>query len=266
MSARFGKREAPADARELVVAAAPIPRFDHPKVFCIDLIDVTVDILRQAGYRVSAGTFGTPYRVEASTHFVRPFASDDLTGISEQEVIVIQMYPPRPTDAPSGRPPLTTNEPAPWASCRHGLVDPRPLAAMRVRDDIDRILKFGGLVVCFAAPAWNTGLCIAEGGYSGLNVVREFDDSSAWSVARALDGFQFEEIDGEEIHPRCANSAFAPLTPHLQAARYLCTITPSASVQDRWFRLATNKFDDTVSGVLVPAEKREGCIVVHRRS
>ncbi|MCK4736563.1 MAG: hypothetical protein KAT65_29185, partial [Methanophagales archaeon] len=40
------------------------PEYQKPKILLIDLPDSVLDSVRSAGFNASAGTFGSPYKVE----------------------------------------------------------------------------------------------------------------------------------------------------------------------------------------------------------
>lgn len=228
------------------------PRFEHPKVICIDTNERAVTTIAAAGYRVTAGTLGTAYAVEASDSFVQPFRSENLPGLAEQEVVVVQHLQSGVSNQPTGRPPIQTRQVSLWASCRYGVVDPRHVAAVGARDDIAQILDFGGAVISFCSADVDAGLVLAAP-FGGSVEVQQTLDLKTARLVRELGDFDFKGHAGEEIQPSTANGPFGPITLHLQSARYVCTITPPASAAERFVSLAKNKYGADVAGVFVPA-------------
>jgi hypothetical protein len=45
------------------------PKYQKPKILLIDLPDSVLDSVRSAGFNASAGTFGSPYKVELSDSY-----------------------------------------------------------------------------------------------------------------------------------------------------------------------------------------------------
>ncbi len=240
---------------ETELAAEPVgPRFSRPKVILIDLGEEVVQTVRAAGYLVTSGTLGRPYLMQPNDEFVRPFVSYDLPGFTEQEVVVVQHSPPEPSNNPTGRAPRVTSEPTLWASRKYGVIDTRPWAAhIFARDDVARILSYGGIAVCFCTPKMPAGLVWAIGS-PGRFVVQQELDYSTWGILPPLDYFQFPRFSGEEIQPLTGKGLFAPITTHLQTATAACTIQPGYDQAQRWHAVAKNKYGSDVAGVYVPAE------------
>jgi hypothetical protein len=242
-------------------AEPAMPRFEHPKIICIDLPEQAVETVRAAGYRVVAGTLGQPYIVKRSDGVTRPQLTSTLPGFAEQEIVVVQHFPPDPAGSPPvGEPLPTTSEPTLWASCRSGVIDTRPFVArVHAQDDVQRILRYGGVVICFCSPRVNAGLSWGSMQYSG--VAADELDISTWDLVPGVRDFHFDPLNGQEIQPLTGAGIFAPLTPHLQTARFFCTIESPQQDAQNWHALAKNKYDADVAGFFLPTDGK-GLIVL----
>lgn len=228
----------------------------------IDVDPAAAVFLRSAGYRVTERTFGAPYRVKPGDGYVQPWRSENVSGLTEQEIVVMQFSPAGAADEPIGSPPMTTAMPTVWVSRQLGVIDIRPLAAHYAHEDVERILAHGGVAVCFAAPRFEAGLVIAQQP-PGLSLeVQHQLKLSLWSAIPSLDGFKFELLHGDEITPIVHETVLAPLAPQLEAATYNCKITPDDP--GTWVTLATNKFGDAVCGLqfVKGVAKDDGLVLV----
>lgn len=218
--------------------------------------------LRAAGYRVTAGTLGRPYAIPRSDSHVRPWLSFDLPGLAEQEVIIVQHHPPEPSDTPTGREPMPTSEATVWAACNFGVIDSRPWAAGMAAKDVERTLAYGGVAICFCSPKVGPSKYVWARPYGNGVYVENKLELSTWDLISAVQHFDFPQLVGEEIQPTTGKGLFAPLTMHLQSAKFICTIQPPSWLSERFYPLARNKFGAAVGGLLVPEEKEQGIVIL----
>ena len=125
----------------------PLDReIERPRIIVMDRDDVA-GALRTRGYNVQTGTYGRAFHVEASAGFVHVPNGLKAPGLTEQDVIVVDVAgPDESDDAPAA------NRPGPgvrsrWCPTRYGLIDPRPAAMESVAEFVDRIHGHGGALI-----------------------------------------------------------------------------------------------------------------------
>ena len=127
-------------------------KYPKPKISLMDLPKNILNSLKTAGYNVSTGTFGSPYKVELADGYKPVLGTPKWSNITEQEIIFIDLTPPKTLDAPQGEKDTPNEENDYWVKCNIGVIDPRPLFMFAVHEHFDRILKHGGIFVIFAQP------------------------------------------------------------------------------------------------------------------
>lgn len=128
------------------------PKYLKPKILLIDLPDTVLDNVRSAGFNVSSGTFGSPYRVELGDGYQPVIVKASLPNYTEQEIIFIDLTPPKTINTPEGEKKTSEGELDWWCKCNRGEIDPRPRVMHSLQGDLNRILNYGGLFVIFAQP------------------------------------------------------------------------------------------------------------------
>lgn len=127
-------------------------KYQKPKILLIDLPVACIDYVQSAGFNVSTGTFGSPYKVKLGDEYRPVIGEPSLPNYTEQEIIFVDLTPPETIDAPKGEKVTSEGENDWWAKCSRGEIDPRPIFMVAARRHFDRILKHGGLFVIFAQP------------------------------------------------------------------------------------------------------------------
>ena len=241
------------------------PKYIHPRILLLDLAPDLVDVLRDKGYNASSGTFGLPYRIEAKNSYEQLRVSHDLPQYAEQEMIFVDLSHMRISNYPTGHNLHPDWEDDWWQKPSRGLIDPRPYSMTMYRDDTERMLWHGGVLVVFAQAPYCPDQVIGhtETNYHGrktLTVTGEVQASN-WSVLPSdLASDLYIQFDsGEEISVcREANELADVLDRHLDGARFSCTVEPAdASVSGRWLTIATNKYGKPVAGVIEYGEKNK---------
>src|SRR5712691_5551911 len=233
------------------------PRYPRPKILIIDAPDVA-PLLLQRGYAAMSGSFGQPIVVPAgSGYFPVTISRDDLPGYTEQEIIVVDLAGPvaRQTDS-DARPSM----PGPgvnaiWAPLGPGLVDPRPAAMRVVRQDMDRILRHGGVFIIFATARFSPRYIFAsldsDGGINSYYARKLEADN--WGILSELQYLPVEDDAGEEMDIAPSGIArILGIESYFSSGRFDCVIKPSDPVAFRWDTLATSKYGDPVAGIMHP--------------
>ncbi|MBC7076862.1 MAG: hypothetical protein H5T92_00910, partial [Synergistales bacterium] len=238
------------------------PKYPKPKILLIDLDNHCAEVLQDAGYNVSIGTFGIPYRVKRSSdlHYVS-LSACRFPNYEEQEIVIANIMAPDP----AGIPP--TDEPGDgvevyWQSGTNGLIDPRPLGMSVVRDAFDKILSHGGIFIVFAAAQAETTYYLgATHHLRGLRISAQ-ENHSNWGFLSELMYLHVEDHYGYEItfEPELRGLT-AILSRAQDGAKYYCTVRPGYHQRDYWIPLARNKYGEDVAGILLYKDPK-GCIII----
>ena len=97
--------------------ARPVPKFDKPKVFLIDMDDTCLPAAQKAGFNVSSGTFGAPCRITPTGGLVPLANSSRLPNAAEQEIIFIDLLAHRIEDHTDRERVDPRKTPGVWAQC-----------------------------------------------------------------------------------------------------------------------------------------------------
>jgi hypothetical protein len=255
---------------EVTMTEAPrAPKFPKPKVLLMDLPAEVEEAVTAAGFNARGGTFGRPFKVPPSDRFVQVFVAPRLPNYAEQEIVVIDLTPPEPTDTPEGAKAVVDGEMDWWAKCSEGMVDPRPRVMAMVQDASHRIWEAGGVFVVFARPRLQQSLMY------GMTRYREFVPRGAitednWSFLRFLDRNHLV-IHFDHGH----ESTVGPSLPviqrflrrHQTGLEFDCTFRPQymltqASGGPVFFPLMANKYGDTIAGVVLPQKPGKGRVFI----
>ncbi len=235
-------------------------KYPKPKILIIDVEPRCAEVLKHAGYNVSIGSFGIPYKVKKSNrlHYVSQ-TSMNLPNIEEQEIIILNMLPPNSLDSPPDENPGEGIKVS-WQTCTEGLIDPRPLNSLTIQDIFDKIYKHGGIFIVFTAPIIKT--TYSYGNIEMLEIGREEDvEIVNWNFLSVLTAFQVNNNIGHEIKFLKDKNDIATLLLYGQeGAHYDCTLDPNIYIRERWIPLAENKYGEDVAGILIGEENSEGCI------
>jgi len=238
------------------------PKYPKPKILMIDMPLAWASVLRKAGYKVSLGTFGTPYRVEPSDGFsLVPFESYSLPNCEEQEIVIADSARPKPVDELPHQAPGEGVD-ALWQSNETGVIDPRPYVMGRASGSFDRIQQHGGLFVVFISRRYTVRYVVGSASrYRGLTQKKNHDLSN-WSFLSRLDSFESRERMGEEISfHREAGELALLLERGANNARYTTTLEVAAYLQEGWSPLARNKYGEVVAGFLL-GEGKKGDVLI----
>jgi hypothetical protein len=249
-----GRGDAPPAADNRVA----IPRFEHPKVLAIDLPSTAVQAVRDGGFNVSEGSFGTPMRGAKSANYFHVPINGILPNVTEAEVVIADLAGPEVQegldlgDEPIGR--------GIWQQMPDGVIDPRPRLIVAAREYFGRSYSHGGAFILFADPNYRPGYEMVEQGMFG------YGDKLPWSNWSLLDvlenGLDVTPDWGNEI--RVVDTSLSAIVAALeQKGSFTCVIEPRGYVEERWATLATNKYGKPVAGALLPEkESGEGIVFI----
>lgn len=217
-----------------------------PKVFLVDFEDSATESLRDAGINATAGSFGTPYRVEISSAYEPVRNSARLPGYAEQEIIFIDLAS-EPEAEPVGDVEFALDSTGVWIRCNQGVIDPRFRAAEFARKGFERIVAAGGVVVVFATS--KSGMSVATGRVERRAFYLESEiEADEWGFLGQLGNVHVSPSHGEEIVVSDPRSLIGKtLTDALPGMRYECTLQSGYDPGNRWTPLAKNKFGEFVA-------------------
>lgn len=241
-------------------------KYEKPKILLIDLPSKCLTAVEKAGYNVSSGTFGSPYKVERRDSYQAVFCKPSLPNYTEQEIIFVDLTPPITLHSPVGEKATSEGELDVWCKCNLGEIDPRSSTMALVTEDFDRILDNGGVFVIFAQPRQNQQLVWARksSGYSGLEISKKlsFDNWSFISLLSSrylIIGSDF----GEEINiPNYDEEIFHFLRKNIKNAKYTATFRCTYQLkEENLIPILYSKFNRCIGG-LITIEKTEGLILI----
>ena len=204
------------------------PTYQKPKILLIDLPYTALNSLQSAGFNASAGTFGSPYKVELSDDYLPVTYKADLPNYSEQEIIIIDLTPPKTINRPEGEKMTSEGENDWWAKCSRSEIDPRPRVMNRVRNAFDRIFDSGGMFVIFAQPRLRQDMVLGKVPYRNLERGSKINADN-WSFLSILSPgyFEIKSDSGEEISVPGYDSQLSHfLRETVRNARYTATFNP----------------------------------------
>ena len=256
------KRNAGKEKEKPSKKATPI--YQKPKILLIDLPDTVIGNVRSAGFNVSDGTFGSPYKVQRSDNYRPVIPKAQLPNYTEQDIIIIDLTPPETIDNPEGEKVTSEGEKDWWAKCSRGEIDPRPRVMVGVKDKFDRILDHGGMFVIFAQPRLYQKLVWAAKGVLGFIADDQEIQADNWSFLSIFTHLGIKADSGEElIVPNRDHQLFHFLRETVRDARYTATLKPTTpTLKKSWIPIAEGKFEECVVGGLLAPEDSKGRILI----
>jgi len=228
------------------------PKYLKPNILLVDMPSQCKEVLCRAGYNVAVGSFGTPYRVKASTKLMHVSTkSVVLPNYEEQEVVLVDTEGPKAVDKVIEDAPVEGVDEV-WQSCESGIIDPRPRAMRLVRKAFERIWNHGGVFVVFVSDKEKIKYIYGHADQYGGFSQRERFALSNWSFLGDLDSVDASSAYGQEIRfdPR-GGDLVRLLERGAEGVHYECTLEPHCSQASSWGSLAKNKYGGDVAGVLV---------------
>jgi hypothetical protein len=247
------------------------PNYQRPKILLIDLPETVLNSVRSAGFNASAGTFGSPYKVELGDGYQPVIHKAYLPNYTEQEIIIIDLTPSETLDSPEGEKVTSEGENDWWAKCSRGEIDPRPRAMCIVQNAFDRTFDHGGLFVIFAQPRLRQDLVLTHVYHSRLHYgVPELSTESKinadnWSFLSILSPgyFEIKSDSGEEISvPGYDSQLFHFLRETVRNARYTATFNPRYEMKKNWIPILSNKFAGFVGGLVKPEDSKGRVLIL----
>lgn len=237
-------------------------KYQKPKILLIDLPSELTNKLKSAGFNVSAGTFGSPYKVEVSDEYQPVIPNPNLPNFSEQEIIIIDLTLPQILDSPAGKKITSEGEDDWWAKCSLGFIDPRPYVMSWVKESFDRILNNGGAFVIFAQPRLYQNIYLAEKDFDQIKFGEVIDEDN-WSFLSILSNhLETKEECGFEIFLQDQKlKEFYFIKEALKNTQFTVTIKFDYGYEKDSITILKNKYGDNIGGIFFQEESK-GRIVI----
>ena len=232
-------------------------KYYKPKILLIDLPKELNEKLKSAGFNVTAGTFGSPYKVEVSDKYQPVIPNPNLPNFSEQEIIIIDLTPPPILNSPAGKKITSEGEDDWWAKCSLGFIDPRPYVMSWVKESFDRILNNGGAFVIFAQPHLYQNICLARKQFDKFKIEKNIEFKN-WSFLSILSDFlETKEDYGTEIFLQEQRlKEFYFIKDALKDAEFTATIKFKYHYTNNFKAILKNKYGDDIGGIYFKEESK----------
>lgn len=239
-----------------------LPRFPKPKILAIDCSENISAALRAAGYNTTCGTFGTPYRVEASNE-ARRITLDTvrLPGLNEQEILLVDLAGADFGAAPET--PMPQGVDLMWQWAADGVITPRALAMDEYADAFRKVFEHAGMCVVFADERQVCGYFQAKTLGRSLYDERAETERDNWGFLSELARARVSNEHGTEITfetnalSRCIRRGAAD-------AEFHCTFDIPVSQVEAWLPLAKNKYGKTVAGLYISGKEKRCLLLLPR--
>lgn len=239
--------------------AESVLKYPQPKILLVDIQEEAETVLKAAGYNVTVGSFGCPYKVDKSDSLQPIITNDNLPwSLSEQEIVVTDLLPNTSVEQRLGEKHTTPRENDWWASCSEGVIDPRPRSMLIQHKSFDRILEHRGVFIIFAdirrrqKQFWGH---LDYGHFIGESEI-PYDNWCFLSILNPQN-LSIEADFGQEISVAIEPSPLtSTLVEHTEDAKFVCTLRPGYQFEKFWLPLAKNKYSSTVAATIVPNENR----------
>jgi hypothetical protein len=239
--------------------AESVLKYPQPKILLIDIQEEAETLLKAAGYNVTVGSFGRPYKVDKNDSLQPIITNENLPwNLSEQEIVVIDLLSNAPVAQEPGEKHTSLGENDWWASCSEGVIDPRPRSMLIERKSFDRILEHRGVFIIFAdirrqqKQFWGH---LQHGHFIEESKI-PFDNWCFLSILNP-DNLSIEADYGQEISvPIELPPLSSTLVEHTEDAIFNCTLSRGYQFEKFWLPLAENKYGSTVAAAIGPDESR----------
>ncbi len=221
----------------------------------IDLKESDSDKLREFGFNVITGSFGSPFKVQKNDNLL-PITSNglDLQGYSEQEIVVIDVASKEPGELQQTIEMPIRGEDTFWYKCTEGFIDPRPFFMYQLRSTADRIFNHGGIFIIFAEG--RSTIELTRGSIGAYNIVEgKTVTYTNWDFLTLMgsQSLRIEPDYGQEITILPTDEVLASLLNRFLAdMRFSCNLgkSPYFPSSCEWLPLMKNKYGAVVSAAI----------------
>lgn len=238
----------------------------RPQILLLNIENEVADALKQAGFNITTGSFGIPYKTSRSSNLAPVPFNSDLRDISEQDIVIVDTDDTQePIDASPEI--IADGLEHIWTSCKGGAIDPRPYVMQTTQSRFDRILNNGGLFIVFAEHKRHIKYTTGASSFRGLKKTGEDVLLHNWGFLSALNAVNTQTDPGRDIRITNPNHPLSTtLRNYLNDSSFSCTLSPNGPytpyIANEWMPLATNRFDATVAALIAPAKNRRGTVII----
>jgi len=236
------------------------PLYEKPRILLIDCSEECQEVLREAGWNCSVGTFGTPYLCERSSnlHLVTG-DSASLPDCEEQEIVIIDTAITPPGGGPDRSPGKGVAEF--WQSGAEGMIDPCLLTMNSERSAFDNILEHGGLFVIVLAEYRHAEYLYGSDYKVRYGQSKKLSRSNRGFLS-VLDDFEETICRGREVVFDRSSSLGRLLATAHGSVRYETVLEyKDWREHGNWSPIACNKYGKDVGGILRPLH-RQGFVLL----
>lgn len=225
-------------------------KYQKPLIMLMDCDPAIAQKLEDAGYNVLSGSFGRIYE-DIPEEPIKDYSSLP-NGYSETDIVVIDLVCDLIVENQDEEYFNFLDEKGNTIQLDTYLdyVDPRPLAMSHTKDNFDRVLEYGGVFIIFADKKFNARY------YSSNDYNHKtYFDTNNWDflsytslnsfIAQADEGFNIKLVGNEKLLTDIVNK-------YLNNCKFTSTVNFSGFTIENWIPIAANKYNQPVSGILLP--------------
>lgn len=222
-------------------------QFSKPKIFMVDIPQSDCLTIGEKWLDVSYGSLGQVFKVRKGSGWQKLVECHTIHGHEEADIVVIDLSLRGFSKDPAPESLIPDEHRDIWAKLDYGYLDPRFLGSVRLQEDLDRVVRSGGICVIFADK--NSPIEVNYGRLVRDKVMMDAAVSkNIWSMLSAFQFFQITADQGESIKVVDDSPLGLLLKKYLDGARHTC-ILDCGYYREKWTVLAESKFQHPVAVV-----------------
>jgi hypothetical protein len=239
-------------------------KYPKPHILLMDTEPKVGQLLRERGFNISEGSFGSPYKVQSTTNAYPLLLNGSIPeNFGEKEIVVVDLRIPDVLLEPEGVEIVDNDGVTMKVSTLTGVIDSRPINMLSIRASFDRIYEHKGAFIVFADEKIDFGSVIKGSPYNDFHYTRTPVNNWGFMSTLAYTSLLVKSDTGSEINVIATNETLTRiLRRHTQKARFNCTFDVGSYLEKRWIPLAENKYGNPVAGAIGPEEEGEGWIFI----
>lgn len=222
-------------------------KFSKPKIYMIDIPQPDRLVIEEKWLDVKHGSLGKVFEVVKSPQWQKITPCFVINDHEESDIVIIDLSVKELSKKSPPTSLIPEHHEDMWAKLDHGHLDSRLLGSIKLQEDLDRIVKSGGICVVFADKLSPADACHARIIRDNLHLNSKIEQN-IWSMLSAFRTFQITADEGENITIVDKSSIGALIERHLNGARHTCTLG-FGYYQEKWKVLAESKFRRPVAAI-----------------
>lgn len=239
------------------VSEPPKIHYTHPKIMLINCYHYLTKPLREIGFSITYGSFGSPYNMKVTGEYERLVSNGSLPEYYiEQQIVIIDLnYNSLYTVNISDEKPLP-NQNGWFIRCLSKKVDPRPAFMFDYGSYLQTIFMHGGILIVFADSPLDQEIVFGRKVYTGKVEIDYSLPHEKWFFLDSLSFLKYNQTIGTEYSfisdNRLINKIF---TKYDLRGEYRSVLSVN-SQEPNWNAIALNKYKQTVAGYIqsIPIE------------